>query len=217
MYYYTLCLGINSLSLLAGIPGVIIGWLTFPLLTKFEKRWSSKQIIVRVSLLNTAITALIFLLGSRHYTDMKVIVPLLMLQSAAGGIGSSVGGVIPTKMISETVEYMEYKTGKRNEGMAFSVLTFMGKLTGTLAASLGTALIPFVGLVRDEAQEMMVIAENSPINTQFWLWALITIIPSVLGLLSLIPYKFYDLEGEKLKMIQEENRKRQEAIIKEAE
>ena len=217
VYYYTLSLGINSLSLLAGLPGTLMGWATYPLMTKLEKRWSSRQIVVRVALLNAAVTAVIFLLGSRHYTDMKVIVPLLMIQGISGAFNGSIGAVIPTKMIGETIDYMEYETGKRNEGMAFSVLTFMGKLTGTLATALGTALIPLVGLVRDEAQEMMVIAENSPINTKFWLWALITIIPAALGLFSLIPYKFYDLEGEKLKMIQEENRKRQEAIIKEAE
>ena len=217
VYYYTLSLGINSLSLLAGLPGTLMGWATYPLMTKLEKRWTSRQIVVRVSLLNAAVTAVIFLLGSRHYTDMKVIVPLLMIQGISGAFNGSIGAVIPTKMISETIDYMEHETGKRNEGMAFSVLTFMGKLTGTLATALGTALIPLVGLVRDEAQEMMVIAENSPINTKFWLWALITIIPAALGLFSLIPYKFYDLEGEKLKMIQEENRKRQEAIVKEAE
>ena len=138
-----------------------------------------------------------------------------MFQGVVGSISGSVGSVIPTKMISETVDYMEFKTGKRNEGMAFSVLTFMGKLTGTLSTALGTALIPLVGLVRDSSSEMMVIAEDSPINTKFWLWALVTIIPALLGLLNLIPYKFYDLEGEKLGMIQTEVlRRREEAAAR---
>ena len=141
---------------------------------------------------------------------MGVIVPLLMIQGVSGAINGSIGAVIPTKMISETIDYMEYETGKRNEGMAFSVLTFMGKLTGTLSTALGTALSPFVGLVRDEATQMMVVSESSPINTRFWLWALITVIPAALGLLSLIPYKFYDLEGEKLKKIQTEVQRRRE-------
>ncbi|MBQ7295864.1 MAG: MFS transporter [Clostridia bacterium] len=204
VYYYYNSLGVNSLSLLAGIPGTIMGWVTYPLMTILEKRWTSRQIVVRVSFMHAAVTALVFLLGSRHYTQMSVIVPLLMLHGVSNAINCSIKSVIPTKMISETVDYMEYKTGKRNEGMAFSVLTFMGKLTGTLSTALGTALIPVVGLVRDSASEMMVISESSPVNTQFWLWALITVIPTTLGLLSLIPYKFYDLEGEKLRNIQSE-------------
>ncbi len=219
VYYYYNALGVNSLSLLVGIPGTIVGWLTYPFMSKLERRWTSRQIVVGNSLIDAGVTILVFLLGSKHYTNMNVIVPLLMFKSTIGGFIGSIGGVIPTKMIGETIDYMEYETGKRNEGMAFSVLTFLGKLTGTLSAALGTALIPFVGLVRDEATQMMVVSENSPINTKFWLWALITIIPAVLGLLQLIPYKFYDLEGEKLKNIQAEvQRRREEAtasLIKE--
>lgn len=217
VYYYYNALGVNSLSLLAGIPGTVMGWVTYPLMTILEKRWTSRQIVVRVSFMHAGVTALVFLLGSRYYTNMGVIVPLLMLHGVSNAINCSIKSVIPTKMISETVDYMEYKTGKRNEGMAFSVLTFMGKLTGTLSTALGTALIPVVGLVRDSASEMMVVSESSPINTQFWLWALITVIPTTLGLLALIPYKFYDLEGAKLENIQKEVQIRREAISKELE
>ncbi len=215
VYYYYNALGVNSLSLLAGIPGTIVGWATYPLMAILEKRWTSRQIVVRVAFMNAGVNALVFLLGSKHYTDMSVIVPLLMLQGMSNAFNASIGAVIPTKMISETIDYMEYETGKRNEGMAFSVLTFMGKLTGTLSTALGTALIPLVGLVRDEATQMMVVSDASPINTNFWLWALITVIPTTLGLLSLIPYKFYDLEGEKLRNIQSEvQRRREEASAK---
>ena len=49
-------------------------------------------------------------------------------------------------MIGDTVDYMEWKTGKRNEGVSFSVLTFVGKLTGSLSTSVGTALLPLIGL-----------------------------------------------------------------------
>ncbi len=215
VYYYYNVLGVNSLSLIAGLPGTITGWITYPLMTRLEKRWTSRQIVVRMSLMNAAVTALVFLIGCRHYDKMSVVVPLFMIQGISGAINGSIQAVIPTKMISETVDYMEYKTGKRNEGMAFSVLTFMGKLTGTLATALGTALIPVVGLVRDSASEMMVISESSPINTKFWLWALVTIIPAVLGLLSLIPYKFYDLEGDKLKNIQTEVQLRRDKVAQE--
>lgn len=212
VYYYTLSLGINSLSLLAGLPGTLMGWATYPLMTLLEKRWTSRQIVVRVSFMHAIVTALVFVLGSRYYTNMSVIVPLLMVHGVSGAINGSIKAVIPTKMISETVDYMEWKTGKRNEGMAFSVLTFLGKLTGTLATALGTFLIPYVGLVRDEAKEMMVISPDSPVNTQFWLWALITVIPTTLGLLALIPYKFYDLEGDKLEKVQSEIKAKREKL-----
>lgn len=209
-YFYTLSLGINSLSLLAGIPGTLVGWATYPLMTKLEKRWSSKQIVVRITFFHAFVTVIVFLLGCRHYTQKSVIVPLLMLQGISGSINSSIKAVIPTKMISETVDYMEWKTGKRNEGMSFSILTFMGKLTASLSTAIATAIIPLIGL--HEVGEEMVLAEGGAVNTRLWMWALITCIPTVLGLFALIPYKFYDLEGENLKNIQREVKQRREAL-----
>lgn len=209
-YFYTLSLGINSLSLLAGIPGTLVGWATYPLMTKLEKRWSSKQIVVRVTFFHAFVTVIVFLLGCRYYTQKSVIVPLLMLQGISGSINSSIKAVIPTKMISETVDYMEWKTGKRNEGMSFSILTFMGKLTASLSTAIATAIIPLIGL--HEVGEEMVLAEGGAVNTRLWMWALITCIPTVLGLFALIPYKFYDLEGEKLENIQREVKQRREAL-----
>ena len=214
-FFYTMSLGINSLSILAGLPGTLMGWATYPLMTVLEKRWSSKQIVIRVSLLNAFITVCVFLAGCKCYTNPTIIVPLLAIQGISGSISGSIKAVIPTKMIAETVDYMEYKTGKRNEGMSFSILTFVGKLTASLSASMAALIMPLVGVA--QVGENLQLVENSGVNTLFWLWGLVTCIPTVLGLISLTPYFFYDLEGDKLKMIQEENRKRQEAIIKEAE
>lgn len=209
-YFYTLSLGINSLSLLAGLPGTLMGWATYPLMTKLEKRWSSKQIVVRVTFFHAFVTVIVFLLGCRHYTEKSIIVPLLMIQGISGSINSSIKAVIPTKMISETVDYMEWKTGKRNEGMSFSILTFMGKLTASLSTAIATAIIPLIGL--HEVGEEMVLAEGGAVNTRLWMWALITCLPTLLGLFALIPYKFYDLEGEKLENIQREAKERREAL-----
>ncbi len=214
-FFYTMSLGINSLSILAGLPGTIMGWATYPLMTILEKRWSSRQILFRVSFFHAFVTVCVFLAGCKCYTNPAIIVPLLALQGVSGSISGSVKAVIPTKMIAETVDYMEYKTGKRNEGMSFSILTFVGKLTSSLSASMAALIMPLVGVA--QVGENLQLVENSGVNTLFWLWGLVTCIPTVLGLLSLIPYFFYDLEGDKLKMIQEENRKRQDAIIKEAE
>ena len=50
----------------------------------------------------------------------------------------------------------------------------------------------------------MVLVPGGEVNTQFWLWGLVTCIPSILGLIALIPYLFYDLEGEKLERIQKD-------------
>lgn len=204
--YYKLSLGLASLSLIAGIPGTVSGWLTYGLMSKLEKRYSSKQIVIKVTLFNTLSRTVIFLIGARFYTNAAVIVPLLALQGVVSSITSSIKMVIPTKMIGDTVDYMEWKGGDRNEGMAFSILTFVGKLTGSISSSIAAAIFPLIGLT--QVGEDMVLSDGVDVNTRFWLWALITCIPSILGLIALIPYLFYDLEGEKLDKIHTDLAKR---------
>ncbi len=211
-YFYSLSLGAASLSLIAGIPGTITNFLGFATMGKIEKRFSSKQIVCGAVLINAATAVFVFLCGAKFYTNPKVIVPLLAFQSFITGYTNSINAVIPTKMIAETVDYMEWKTGERGEGMSFSLLTFISKLTGSLSTAMATAIIPLVGL--QEVGQDLVLNEGSGINTRFWLWALITAIPPVLGLIQLIPYKFYDLEGEKLMKIQTEMKLRRESKAK---
>lgn len=178
-----------------------------------EKRYTSKQIIIRVTFLKAAVTTVIFLCGCKFYRNPSVIVPLLSIQGFFTSAVSSIKMVIPTKMVGDTVDYMEWKTHKRNEGMTFSLLTFMSKLTGSLSTALATAIIPLIGL--QQVGSDMVLQENGAVNTRFWLWGLVTAIPAVLNLLSLIPYIFYDLEGEKLETIHSDIKVRRENRSKE--
>lgn len=214
-YFYSFSLGIASLSLLAGLPGTLAGFFTYAVMSKLEKRWSSKQIVTRVAFINAAVAVCVFLIGARDYKNPSVIVPLLALLGVSSSICGSIKAVIPTKMIGETVDYMEWKTGERNEGMGFSILTFIGKLTGSLSTTIGTALMPVIGLTQINADEWTLPAEGAD-RTCFMMWALITCVPTVLGLLALIPYKFYDLEGEKLETIQRDIVARREKISENA-
>lgn len=212
-YYYKLSLGFASLSILAGIPGTVMGFFSYLLIPWLEKRYTSKQIVIRVTVLKAVVTSVIFLCGCKFYRNPSVIVPLLSIQGFFTSAVSSIKMVIPTKMVGDTVDYMEWKTHKRNEGMTFSLLTFMSKLTGSLSTALATAIIPIIGL--QQVGSDMVLQENGPINTRFWLWGLVTAIPAVLNLLSLIPYIFYDLEGKKLETIHADIKAHRESRSKE--
>lgn len=200
-YFYLYSLGMASLSLVAGIPGTIMSFLAYMFIPKIEKLFSSKKIVIYCGFINAGAGILVFLLGCRFYTKPFIIVPLLALKGVFNSFTTSLNMVIPTKMIGDTVDYMEWKTGERNEGITFSFLTFISKLTGSFSTSIATFIMPFIGLV--SVNNSWELAEGA-VNTRLWLWALITIIPPVLNLLSFIPYIFYDLEGEKLDTIQRE-------------
>lgn len=198
-YFYLFTLGSASYSIIAGIPGVITGFVAYTFIPALEKRWSSKQIVIRAVIVKAIVSTAVFIIGAKWYRNPTVIIPLMMIWGVVNAAVSSIKMVIPTKMIGDSVDYVEWKTGERNEGTSFSLLTFISKLTGSLTTAVSVAIMPLIGL--EEVGQDMILSEGGEINTRFMLWAIVTIIPAVLNLFSLIPYKFYDLEGEKLEKI----------------
>ena len=141
--------------------------------------------------------------GSVNSVEMAIILIFLFLNSLSGGMI----GIIPPILIGDSIEWMEYKTYQRNEGVAFSIKTFMTKVTSALQSLLTTAALLAVHYVKPPEGVDFV---KQSAETIRGLWAWYTIIPVLLSLLSLIPLVFYDLKGEKLDMVHSELQKRRE-------
>lgn len=214
-YYYSEVLNLNSAVLWISLPGTIFGFLTYLLIPKLKKRLDNKQIVITNILCRAVVGTVVFLIGLKFYnTSVLAISILLMIQNFIFSFFNTINMVIPTEMIGDTVDYMEWKTGERNEGVSFSVLTFVGKMTGSISTSLGTALLPIIGLSfpKNELGEQITVKGE---KTDLYIWALFTLVPWILGLLSLIPYLFYDLTGDKLAMIRSDMEKRRAELSKE--
>lgn len=214
-YYYSEVLNLNSAILWINLPGTIFGFLTYLLIPKVKKRFDNRQIIIINIVCRFIVGTLVFVTGLNFYnSNVLVISMLLMIQNFVFSFFNTINAVIPTEMIGDTVDYMEWKTGERNEGVSFSVLTFIAKLTGSISTSLGTALLPIIGLsfTYNSAGEAVVMKGD---KTDLYIWALYTFVPYLLGLLSLIPYLFYNLTGKKLEEIRADMKVRREELSKE--
>ncbi len=214
-YYYSEVIHLNSLTLLISLPGSILGFITYLLIPKLKARFDNRQIIFLNGFSRVIVGVIVFLVGYNNFTNFRVVIPLLMFQNLVFSFFDTVNMVIPTEMIGDTVDYMEWKTGERNEGISFSVLTFIGKLTGSLSTSLGAALLPVIGLsfkVIEGTQETVTIKGE---HTDLYIWALFILIPQLLGLITLIPYIWYDLTGDKLNTVRKELKERHEQMSKE--
>ncbi|MGN0457837.1 MAG: MFS transporter [Eubacterium sp.] len=214
-YYFDTVLNLNSAVLWISLPGTIFGFLTYLLIPKLKKRFDNRQIVIMNILCRLIVGTLVFVIGLKFYNSSVLAISiLLMVQNFIFSFFNTVNMVIPTEMIGDTVDYMEWKTGERNEGVSFSVLTFVGKLTGSVSLSLGTALLPIIGLsFKENAQGEKIAVKGD--KTDLYIWALFTLVPHILGLLSLIPYLFYDLTGAKLEKIRSDMKERREALSKE--
>ena len=214
-YYYSEVLNLNSAILWITLPGTIFGFLTYLLIPKLKKKFDNRQIVMLNIIVRSVVGTIVFLAGLKFYnSSILVISILLMVQNFIFSFFNTINSVIPTEMIGDTVDYMEWKTGERNEGVSFSVLTFVGKLSGSVSTSIGTALLPIIRLSfkKDEFGNQVAIKGD---KTDLYIWALFTLVPWLLGLLSLIPYYFYNLTGERLNEIRSDMKVRREALSKE--
>ena len=211
-YYYSEVVQMNSLTIIITLPGTILGFITYLLIPKVKEKFDNRQIIFLNGFVRLVVGIIVFLVGVTCFTNLWVVVPLLMVQNFLFSFFNTINAVIPTEMIGDTIDYMEWKTGERNEGVSFSVLTFVGKLTGSISGTLGNALLPVIGLsfVQVSATETMTVKAYDYTDTL--IWGMFTLAPAVLGLLPLIPYIWYDLTGDKLKKVREEMAERRKVL-----
>ncbi len=195
---------VSTVFAVATALGMFGAMLVMPLLFK---KFNYKQIIIGTSLIGFVASMAIWFIGYEHFWAC---VPFLVLSCIPCGAIN----ICAFAMVGDCLDYMEWKTGERNEGVSFSVLTFLGKLTGSVSTSIGTALLPLIGLsfVQISSTETKTIMGD---NTDLWIWALYILVPHILGLISVIPYLFYDLRGEKLAQIRADLKERRENLSKE--
>lgn len=194
-YYLVDVLGSASVSLLTGLPGVLVGFISFLLIPVFKKHLNNKQIIISVKLMNASVGVLKFLagIGGGRYMKIGFMIPVMMLEGVFNSIFSGVNGVIPMEMIGETVDYAEWTTGQRTEGTSFAAATFVGKFNGAMSRAIGTFCIPLVGYKTSNSSAFVTQTARTKRN----IFAMNTVIPALLGLIGILPMLRYDLVGEK--------------------
>ena len=111
------------------------------------------------------------------------------------------------EMEAETVDYVEWKSGKRVEGTMLSIMSFTGKLEGTLSSFICLRLLAATKYVEHTVDESTV---QNP-QTRLALFLMTTVFPAVGYLLMLIPIHFYNITGESHRQMMREIMARRQA------
>lgn len=157
---------------------VIANFTTSLMLRKFTK----KMLYIYSTIASIIIHIVLFFIG---YANVWVFASMMLFNGLTLGWFVS----LQTTMIADAVDYSENKTGIRNEGMAFSSLTFVSKLMVALATALSAIFILILNY--DPATT----ASKTVLDGYF---ISLTIVPAVSCLLSLIPIFFYKLSDKEL-------------------
>lgn len=125
-----------------------------------------------------------------------------------GGLGLGAYNTLPYPMVGDSLDYLEWKTGERMEGICFSWNSFVTKFNNAVGA-LGVIVgLMVIGYVQPEMSGEYLPQTESVKDGMF---ALATLVPAIGFALSLIPMLFYDYTGKRKERILEELAERRAA------
>ena len=128
--------------------------------------------------------------------------PVLVILCIMAGIGVSAAHVLPWAILPDAIEWDEYKTGERHEGMFYSLVTLMGKIASSIAIPLTAIMLDVTGYIPNAVQQ--------PASALLGIRLLIGPVPAVFLTISIIFALKYPLERVQFSNIVKELEERRE-------
>ena len=177
--------GIFSVITLLVVPGGLVASVLVPWMTKkFTKKWA----YIYVHILGAVVMFAMYFVG--YDAPWKLVfnaVGLVLL-----GIPQGVNNIITYAMIGDTVDYLEWKTGERGEGICFAMQTFISKIGMALGAFIGVFSYSWAG-INPEANPAI-----SPEGKQL-LWNILILAGAISMVGTIIPMLFYNITEKRQK------------------
>lgn len=193
---------VTTLTVAIGV-GMVPAMAVFPIL---RKKLSLKQIYIGSAVFGLIVHTLCYVVFRSNITNINIYILWVFLFLM--GLPLGIYNVITYALIADSVDYLEWKTGERHEGVCFSFQTFLSKVNAAVATFifgqiLGQSDFKAVDKSLVDIEGRQIFFEQS-IETQKMLLALVTIVPAVGFLLTIIPMFFNDYTGKVKEQAQKE-------------
>ncbi len=197
LYFLTYNIGrVELLPVLGGL-GLPLIFFGIALSGKLANKIGKKKALIVFSLFSALLNIIVLFVGYSNLT-------LYIIVTVIGNLFVGGSMVIMPAMYTDTVDYVEYKTGLRAESLIFSIKTLSAKITSAFGAMLTGGVLTIIGYVANQPQ------------TDFALkgiFAMITIFPATGSILTaLIIGLFYKLTDEEQEKIAEELKMRRNNV-----
>ncbi len=201
-------LGSQNLVAVLGIVTAVGSMISMAICPVLIKKLGEKKVYIILSVYGFIVSVLSFVVGHFWFRNPENTVLTVLFYAFLFLIGLQFAAVtlMPMIMTADCVDYYEYKTGKRMEGAAYSILTLTIKVCLALGVALGLVFVQFSGY--NDANSADAVFST---NTKDIIFFAYTAVPGILALLSIIPMFKYDIVGKKKQEIAEELQKRREA------
>jgi len=133
----------------------------------------------------------------------------LLVVLAIVGLPLGIFNVITYAMVGDSVDYLEWKTGRRSEGICFASQTFISKLTAGISTLITSFVLEAVNYVepiasKNEFGVSIEIAQAQSPETLSGMFIMISVIPAISLALCAVPMFFNNYTGKKKEEIQKE-------------
>jgi GPH family glycoside/pentoside/hexuronide:cation symporter len=168
----------------------VVAILALPLWNAIATRWNKRGTYI----FGVAFWAVVQLV----IITLRPETPLVLLLCLCGlaGVGVAAAHVLPWSILPDAIEWDEWKTGERHEGMFYSVVTLAHKVSASIA-------IPLVLLLMESADYQPNVAIQTP-RAELTIRLVSGPIPAVLLALGIVCAIFYPLSREQHRRIVEE-------------
>ncbi len=136
------------------------------------------------------------------FEGKNIIWTIIILALCSFPAGAS--SIAQTSLFCDSVDYMEWKTGKRTEGVTFAMQTFFTKISSGITGALGTFALSALGYVAVEDTPGAVYLGTQTEAFETWIWPLVMLTPAIAALLYIIPLLFIKYTPEQKAQVERE-------------
>ncbi|KAI4439823.1 MFS transporter [Schaedlerella arabinosiphila] len=196
-YYYMFCVGNMAwASVLMSVSG-LVGLVLIPFVPALIGKYGKKKVVI-VSQIIQIIGLIMMFAGP--YTNIPYTIAANLVYGLGGGYSACVGA-----MIVDALDNYEYRTGVRNDGVAFAFNGLMTKISAAIAGSIGLMVMAAFGYTNGaDLTERALTGINTGVN----------IVPLVAAAAAIVPMLLFDLNEEKMTVIRQTLKERRETILK---
>ncbi len=184
-------------GLLTGAPGTFAQFAATKIV---DKVGGMKRVLILAQVSSIVLRIVSYVIGFKNIWNIIIVAVLMGLQS----IPAFMVNIAHRSLMSDSIDYVEYKTGKRTEGITFSMQNFATKVGDALALFINGKLLTLVGY----DQNLAMTAQN-PVFMK-WQWPMFILGPIVGAVLYLAVIIFVKDDNEERKFIEAELKKRRE-------
>lgn len=177
--------GLFGLITMLVVPGGLVASILVPALSKkFTKKWT----YIIVHLFGGVVMTVMYFVGYDAPWKIAVCAVGLVLL----GIPQGVNNIITYAMIGDTVDYLEWKTGERGEGICFAMQTLINKIGMAVGAFIGVFSYSWAGINPEAADGIYITPHGENV-----LWNLLILSGAVSMIACAIPMFFYNITEKK--------------------